>query len=939
MASQIYFNGRVTGVPGSYSEVDASGMSRLGLSAVGIVAVLGEAEGGAPVTEEIHSVSNPGKVGRLFREGDLLEVGPMLFQPSKDPLIQGGAAEVKFCKVNPATASSRTFADDDSNDVLTVTSVDYGLFTTRINLEIAAGTDQGYLVTIVHEDTTEALDNLGGEAVFSLLYTPGTYGADTMVVSLTPVSTGVVASFTLANAGLRSDYVGELTGITGMVDEQLATITAGNAVQIVSTDNSDTTQTLTVYGIVHGTGLPASEALALNGTTVVTGSTVWASVHGFTLSAVAAGTVSVSDTSGPTALYSLTAGGTARGVYVFSDPIEAGLEILTLAADGATTSDLIVIGTDSSPTTAVEKVTLNGATGVPTTARWTSVSALALGYVSASRTLTLTGLLLDSGDTVTVVSSNVADTTQTATLYGLSVAGAAQTEVVELDGTTPVTGVLTWSKLMGVELSASCAGTVTVTSETESITLFELVTTDLAAGFLRIDNVAATGTVSLVADASSTPAPVALVVGVSALGAAQVAKVQMAGTTPVATTESWQEITGLCLGHVPVARTVTLSGTAFSLSTSGYATAQAVVDRVASLDGWTATAVARDASTFQIEDMDARASVTAIGTAVSFMADLARVVAGINAGSAIVTAEVASGGDAPPAYTAAPAYLSGGVEGTTLFAHWQAALDLLKAERVNTIVLLTSDEAVHAAAEAHARYMAGAGRSERDVCAGAASGETLAQLKARTLALNSRHIRLCAQDVDRYNSDLERETFPPYFTAALAAGMQSGAPLGEPLTFKYLDILATSGNDASYTLTDDAEDLIQSGLNMIERVPNKGYRWLRQISTHQIDDNLAYVECSTNHAVNIAVYEFRTRLEAAVGRRGFDGTVTATREIALGVLAELIADGVIVEWRNLSIELTADVMDVDVEMAPSVPVNFVRSHVHVVTATTLRAAA
>ena len=50
MASTIFFNGRVIATPGSYSEVDASGLEQVGLGASGIVAIVGTAEGGVPAS-------------------------------------------------------------------------------------------------------------------------------------------------------------------------------------------------------------------------------------------------------------------------------------------------------------------------------------------------------------------------------------------------------------------------------------------------------------------------------------------------------------------------------------------------------------------------------------------------------------------------------------------------------------------------------------------------------------------------------------------------------------------------------------------------------------------------------------------------------------------------------------------------------------------------
>jgi hypothetical protein len=276
--------------------------------------------------------------------------------------------------------------------------------------------------------------------------------------------------------------------------------------------------------------------------------------------------------------------------------------------------------------------------------------------------------------------------------------------------------------------------------------------------------------------------------------------------------------------------------------------------------------------------------------------------------------------------------LSGGGEGATAFANWQSALDLLREEQVNTIVVLTDDPAVHAATIAHCAYMCGPGRGERDCVLGAPAGTTLSEAKALTLTMNTRHARLVIQDIERYNTNGELEQLAPPFTACLAAGMQAGSEVGTALTFKYVNAVNVI-NDSTYNLKDNADELIKAGLCVIEKVPSRGFRWLRNITTHLQDNNLAYVEASVNEAVNYAVLNFRNSLEEAVGQKGFAGTVTAAEGLAVSILGQLVREGVLTAYRNLAIVLSGDVMTVAVEIAPVSPVNFVKSTLHLVSST------
>lgn len=89
-----------------------------------------------------------------------------------------------------------------------------------------------------------------------------------------------------------------------------------------------------------------------------------------------------------------------------------------------------------------------------------------------------------SNDTVQVKSSSAGDTTQSVTLYGTTTGTTTVVkEVVALNGTTAVDSVKTdWGQILGVELSASCAGTVTVQKKTGPATITTILTTVLQAG-------------------------------------------------------------------------------------------------------------------------------------------------------------------------------------------------------------------------------------------------------------------------------------------------------------------------------------------------------------------------------------------------------------------------------------------------------------------------
>ena len=70
-------------------------------------------------------------------------------------------------------------------------------------------------------------------------------------------------------------------------------------------------------------------------------------------------------------------------------------------------------------------------------------------------------------------------------------------------------------------------------------------------------------------------------------------------------------------------------------------------------------------------------------------------------------------------------------------------------------------------------------------------------------------------------------------------------------------------------------------------------------------------------------------------RRGEDTapTLVDAKAVALNTLSQLVGepDPILVAFQSLALELTQDVLEVSVEIAPVIPINFVLSTIHLVT--------
>lgn len=756
----MFFRGRLYYKPGSYSFVDATGLAVQGLSATGVVALVGSAIGGKPAGDmikgsELVRLTRPGKEGDYFRGGDLYEAVPLAFEPADDEDIQGGASVVIPVKVDPDTQATATFTNA-SGDSLVLTSADYGEDMNQIAVEIADGTNQGKRIAVTLEDVVQAVDNIGGDPFFTLIYRPATGAGG--------VGWEAMTAEILANGQLRCSGSFANAGLDGAVSAGLS-----GAYTIVSSNAGDTTQVVTVYGL--SAGVPTRRQATLNGVTpVALGNFDAGDVFGVILSGTTLGNITVRD-SAVTTVLTVTTGQVQSGAVKTSAFFVNGA--LTQVSSGASTNAVWYVGRNAAGSVVIDRLALTGASPV-TSAVTTLVTleAIVLGEVEAAQTVTISGKALQSSITTQNTLQKLAD-----------YVNARQ--------------VTASPDPYGFELL------LTTTRTTFAVALLDLT---------------------------------------------------------VAAVNVFSPVTG------------------------------------------------------------------------SFYADLQLLVEAVNNGMDLVTAAAATGAIGVPTNTSMSTFLSGGTNGTALQSHWQYALDLLKQVFVNFVVVISPDPAVHAALKAHCAYMAGDGKKERSGLVGILNtGLTdLAdkdEIRAQILALNSRHIQVVAESVERFNHEGERETFSPPFHAVLAAGAKAGAGLGGSITFKYANALAFN-RDSSWNPVDDAEELIQAGLLFTEEVEGVGTRWVRNITTHLSSSNIAFTDATVNEAVNYSVYTFRTNMEAFVGAKGTQGTVNQAKAGGGFILNQLIAAEALVDWRGLTIEKTLDILDVVAEIAPTIPVNFVRTVLH-----------
>lgn len=240
-----------------------------------------------------------------------------------------------------------------------------------------------------------------------------------------------------------------------------------------------------------------------------------------------------------------------------------------------------------------------------------------------------------------------------------------------------------------------------------------------------------------------------------------------------------------------------------------------------------------------------------------------------------------------------------------------------------------------AALTAHCKFVSSTqGRNE---CQGWSGMDgTKAELISAANLQNSEHLCLFGQKTLLQRTfDGEIVTFPEWATAVGAAGMRGGAPLGEPLTWKYIQSFGvTSDPSWSETNNDDVVALELNGVTVVNNIIGKGFRIDKMITTFTKMDNDAYTEETVVQIWKAVAYDLRSTLEDVyVGRPGSIQTVQTVPAVVsrvcelfrqAGSITDSLINGVVIKaYRNITVSLNGDVLNVGVTISPTPGINFV----------------
>ena len=151
MAITINFNGASLRKPGVYSRTQVNLAGGFPLAPTGVVAIIGEAEGGAPGSVEGVQTFTSEDVQALvskYKSGPIVDAARVLVQPGRDARVPNGASQIRVYKVNTSLQSSLALDNAAPTALFNLTSRNYGEDENLISVTVAADITQR-LVRIV----------------------------------------------------------------------------------------------------------------------------------------------------------------------------------------------------------------------------------------------------------------------------------------------------------------------------------------------------------------------------------------------------------------------------------------------------------------------------------------------------------------------------------------------------------------------------------------------------------------------------------------------------------------------------------------------------------------------------------------------------------------------------------------------------------------------
>jgi len=197
MAINQNFNGASLYKPGAYSQTKVNLSGGFPLAATGVVAIVGEADAGAPGSSagvQTYTSEDIASLISTYQAGPIVDAARLLISPARDARVTNGASIIRVYKVNAATQATLALKNAAPVTLLNITSANWGADQNLISVKVEAGvvSASARIITVQKGSQKETLSENPYAAILSIQYT-GSGSASTLTIqagSLVTTCTG-----------------------------------------------------------------------------------------------------------------------------------------------------------------------------------------------------------------------------------------------------------------------------------------------------------------------------------------------------------------------------------------------------------------------------------------------------------------------------------------------------------------------------------------------------------------------------------------------------------------------------------------------------------------------------------------------------------------------------------------------------------------------------
>jgi hypothetical protein len=367
---------------------------------------------------------------------------------------------------------------------------------------------------------------------------------------------------------------------------------------------------------------------------------------------------------------------------------------------------------------------------------------------------------------------------------------------------------------------------------------------------------------------------------------------------------------------------LTISGGVVKVGAAhGQDTVAEAVSRFNEILGLTATTDSFRPGSIQVADLDPYATNWNNSTVRSVSASKFLLLEAFNLYASLVTAESLAGSGVDLSANFSVTF-SGGTESAVSATEWEAGFAALRTAPVTVLFPYSTEDGVHRAAFAHAKYMWGKGQREMQLVISPPNDMPLATLNTLRRGYSDFRVTVLPHKVrfTKWNggvSDFQTKYLGLIFSAMQCANAEIGLPLGGSRP----NVLAFSGHPS--TLGEDgADNLIANCLTPLED-RGDGIRIVRWVTTFSESNDPVRTEGSAVECLAFSNIGVRTALRPLLNQKASPDMVTRIRIAVETELGRQLAAGQLRTWvrSSLQVQETASSYIVKYQVAPVLPVN------------------